>query len=84
MPIWSEILGELRPKQPGGRSDFDGVRRKYLAELFQYTGHNVILYASGWLQKGNAPPELIAINDEDIQALMEVSYGLQGDKLDLI
>ena len=41
----------------------------------QHTNNSVILYASGWLQRNNAPPEFITINDEDIQALMEVSYG---------
>ena len=48
MPIWSEILAELTSRQP---PDFDGVRRKYVAELHGHTGRNVILYASGWLQR---------------------------------
>ena len=48
MPIWSEILPELANGQP---PDFDGVRRKYLVDLHTHTGWNVILYASGWLQK---------------------------------
>ncbi len=85
MPIWSEILAELAStQQQPGLLDFDGVRRKYLAELYGYTGRNVILYASGWLQKNAAPPALVSIGDEDMQAFMEVSQGLEGDKLDLI
>ncbi len=86
LPIWSEILAELARTrdQNGGIPDFDGVRRRYLAELHQHTGTDVILYASGWLQKSDAPPALVSIGDEDIQALMEVSQGLTGDRLDLI
>lgn len=85
MPIWSEILTELaKTRDQGGNTDFDRVRRKYLAELHRHTGAAVILYASGWLQKTEAPPAIVSIGDEDIQALMEVSQGLTGDRLDLI
>jgi len=85
LPIWSEILSELtKTRGQDGNPDFDQVRRKYLAELYRHTGAAVILYASGWLQKPEAPPALLSIGDEDIQALMEVSQGLAGDRLDLI
>ncbi len=84
MPIWSEILAELHAGTQGGTPDFDGVRRKYLLELHTYTERNVILYASGWLQKEEGLPRAVSIGDEDIQALMEVSQGLQGSQLDLI
>ena len=63
--------------------DFDGVRRRYLVELHGHSGRNVILYASGWLQR-EAPPGLVSIGDEDMQAFMEVSQGLEGNELDLI
>ena len=85
MPIWSEILAELADNQSKGLPpDFDKVRRKYLAELYKHSARNCILYASGWLQRSDASPSLVSINDEDIQAFMEVSNGLKGDKLDLI
>ena len=84
MPIWSEILAELNASAQGRPPDFDGVRRKYLSRLYAYTGRNVILYASGWLQKEAASPGAVSIGDEDIQALMEVIQGLQGTALDLI
>lgn len=85
MPIWSEILAELSETlDQNGNSNFDGIRRKYLAELHRHTGTEVILYASGWLQKPDTPPALVSIGDEDIQALMEVSQGLTGNRLDLI
>ena len=79
MPIWSEILKELK----NSNNDFDRVRRKYLYQLQDYTKSNVILYASGWLQ-GNEGTSSISINDEDMQALMEVTNKLNGPKLDLI
>lgn len=89
MPIWSEILTELQKtsQTQGGIVDFDRVRRKYLQELYEHTGRNIILYASGWLQKSQIfqqSPEDILISDEDIHALMEVSNGLRGSDLDLI
>ncbi len=85
MPTWSEILGEL-----GGTAtenqlpDFDRVRRKYLHALHLHTGRQTILYTSGWLQKEDAPAARTSIYEEDIHALMEVTYGMSGHELDLI
>lgn len=86
MPTWSGILEEIGQTVEGNRSpDFDRIRRKYLADLYKHTNRNVILYASGWLQKNNTPNHLITIGGEDIQALMEVTSGLgSGSGLDLI
>ena len=68
----------------GSPPDFDGVRRKYLFDLYRHTGRPVILYASGWLQK-DAPDAFLSIWDDDIQGLMEVTAGLgSGVALDLI
>ena len=84
MPLWSEILAELSAtKAQHSPPDFDGVRRKYLLQLNSYTKREVILYASGWLQKP-APPDSTSINDEDIHALMEVTADFQGPSVDLI
>ena len=85
MPIWSEILAELaKTTAQGAPPDFDGVRRRYLLELHRHTNRNVILYASGWIQKEDASPTLVSIGDEDIHALMEVTAGLEGPHVDLI
>ena len=80
MPVWSEVLAELAGQQP---PNFDEVRRKYLHELHRHTKRNTILYCSGWLQS-ESPAILVSIGDEDIQALMEVTHGLEGTSLDLI
>jgi len=85
MPIWSQVLRELLAEgQPDGFRNYDGVRRKYLHKIHCHTEANVILYASGWLQQMQAPGGLTSINDEDIQAFMEVCHGMRGGRLDLI
>lgn len=85
MPIWSEILAELQETaQHNGVPDCDAVRRKYLLGLHEYTSRAVVLYATGWLQKIEAPPAGISINDEDVHGLMEVTSGIQAAEVDLI
>ena len=85
MPTWSGILAELLETTGGDRPpDFDGVRRKYLSALHAHTGRQTILYASGWLQEGGAPPSMTSIHEEDILALMEVTAAMPGGDLDLI
>ena len=85
MPLWSGILAELsQSAAQGSPPDFDGVRRRYLADLYRHTDRDVVLYASGWLQRDDAPPARTSITDEDIHALMEVTSGLRGPNLDLI
>ena len=86
MPTWSGILKEIREAQTQNPfSGFDVVRRKYLLQLSKHTRRSVILYATGWLQKPDASASDTVIQDEDMQALMEVSYGLDANsKLDLI
>lgn len=85
MPYWSQIVRELGEHSGEGNSaDFDAVRRKYLWLLSNHTGRDTILYASAWVQKSDADDQDISITDEDLHALMEVSAGLNGEKLDLI
>ena len=85
MPTWGGILKELKESQPEGkRSDFDGVRRKYLVALNHYTKRTVILYSTKFAAPGPISPDLVSINDEDLQGLMEVIHGLTSNELDLI
>jgi len=85
MPTWSELLTKLKELQGQGRRDaFDVVRREALADLASYTGRNLIIYATGHLQKPRVSPELLSITNEDIEGLMEVFYGLTGNNLDII
>ena len=85
MPVWSDILAELaQTASPSGALDFDGVLRKYLAGMHARSGRNVILYASGWLQKPHVSANHVSIVDEDIEGFMEVVDDLDGNGLDLI
>lgn len=85
MPTWGNILAEIRHEIEANqnRQAFDTIRNKYVKALSDFTGRNVIVYATRWTSS-DAPPNLVSITDEDIQAFMEAIAGLTGDKLDLI
>lgn len=84
MPSWGQILNEVNQAlQRGDRTAFDTIRRKYVLELQRKTGRNLIVYASKWTS-GDATPNLVSINDEDVHAFMEAVHGLKGENLDLM
>lgn len=84
MPTWGQILNEVQQlAQQGESRAIDIVRQKYILQLSQHTGRNVIVYASRWTS-GDAPPNLVSIIDEDVQGFMEAIHGLKGDQLDLL
>src|SRR5690606_2068773 len=64
----------------------DLIREKYLQQLHEHTGRNVLVYYSGWLQKPRAQdPALVSINDADKTGFMTCSSGLDRSKgLDII
>lgn len=83
MPSWDLILKEIGT-QP---NPFDFTRRKYIKQLAEYTGRNVIVYYSGWLQKGNLAAHGIRfdLNDSDKMGFMTTVKGMDKTKgLDLI
>lgn len=87
MPAWNEILTQFLQSQGKrqGSPDCDVIRRGYLAALYQYTGRNVILYATRFTTQGpDVPSSLLSIVDEDMNGVMTVVHGLKGKKLDLI
>jgi len=51
MPGWNEILNEINISEH--KHPYDEVRQKYLKNLTEKTGRNVIAYYSGWLQNLN-------------------------------
>ena len=85
MPNWNELLDEIK----AAGSTHDMVRRKYLAKLHDVTKRNVIVYYSGWLQKGslqNTPgfPGL-ELNDTDKNGFMAAIHKLDRARgLDLL
>jgi len=81
MPNWIDVLNEL---QECSVSPLDQVRKKYLKELSNHTGRNVIAYYSGFLDR---PPDVtnVEVNDSDINGLMTVINHMDRSKgLDLI
>lgn len=70
MPNLHELLDELR-RSVGAP---DRLRRRYLAEVHEITGRNVIAYYSGWLQKGAVAD--VGINDDDKNGFMSVIHGM--------
>jgi hypothetical protein len=83
MPTWKTLLNEV---QAAG-STYDVIRRKYLAQLHELTGRNVIVYYSGWLQKGNLQRfgyTGFAVDDNDKNGFMAAIHKLDRSKgLDL-
>ena len=85
MPSWRDILDEVRTTGGG----HDVVRRKYLRELYDFTNRNVIVYYSGWLQKGDLQRQVpglsgFQLNDADKNGFMAVIHQLDRSKgLDL-
>lgn len=83
MPAWNDILKEIGA-QPNA---FDHIRRKFIAELSEKTGRNVIVYYSGWLQKGNLAQHgfRFDIVDTDKMGFMSTIKGLDKTRgLDLV
>jgi len=83
MPSWNHVLEEIGT-QP---NPIDLIRRKYLAALHEKTQRNILVYYSGWLQKGNLAQHGIRfdINDSDKNGFMSTINGLDKSKgLDLL
>lgn len=79
MAGWDEILKELNETM----SQADFVRRKYLKQLAEYTGRNVIAYYSAFLNRANEANT--EINDLDMTGFMNALRGMDCSKgLDLI
>lgn len=78
MSGWNDIVLEMG-KTP---TQLDYVRRRYIKELEEKTGRNVITYYSAWLSK-NCP--FIDIDDADMEGFMNAVQGLDFNLgLDLI
>jgi len=82
---WSEILNEVIASGPGPQKDLDGIRRKYLQQLFALTDRNVVAFYSGWLQKLGTKSPHFSISDAAMPGFMAAVNRLDKTKgLDLI
>lgn len=73
MPNWNQLLNESR--STGSIQDL--IRRRYLADVHNVTGRNLIIYYSGWLQKGPIPGT--EITDDDKNGFMTVIHEMDRD-----
>jgi len=84
MPNWKELLDEVK----AAGSTHDVIRRKYLQQLHRLSGRNVIVYYSGWLQKGDLQRQGVggfSISDADKNGFMTAIHGMDRAKgLDLL
>lgn len=87
MPHWGQLLKELETTSPDPKSGLGppGVlRRKYLRKLSEHTGRDTIIYYSGWMEGGPAPPDLLQLGLPDMEGFMEVCSNTGEKALDLI
>jgi membrane-bound ClpP family serine protease len=84
VPNWNELLEEVK----AAGSTHDVIRRKYLQALHHETGRNIIIYYSGWLQKGDLQRQGVggfSISDADKNGFMTAIHGMDRTVgLDLI
>lgn len=85
MPNWNDTLTELKSDS---RGPHDRLRFKYLKQLSKHTGRDVLVYYSGWLQKGQLVqqfPADFSIGDADKIGFMTCSKGYKKERgLDLL
>ena len=73
MPDWNDILKEISTTP----NQYDLVRRKYVSNLRDLTGRNIIIYYSGWL---NHEDQATMITDEDLEGCMNAIHNLDRTK----
>lgn len=77
MPSWNELLEQLSGKSPAW---LEAQLDQTLANIgLHRKTKNVILYASGFLQKPDIPPHISQITYEDINGFMSVMFGMDWD-----
>lgn len=82
MPSWGELLHEFeeQPEQEQASWLGNSLTRSLQDVSRRRDNRNVVLYASGWLQKPDAPPQTLQISSEDINGFMAVLYKMDWSK----
>jgi ClpP class serine protease len=83
MPARNDIQTEIINAKNASQ---DNVRRKYIADLSDYTGRDTVLYLTAYTtgKMSQIPPQLVSVMSDDIHGFMSSMHGLNNDKLDLI
>lgn len=77
MPTWSDLLDEFTGQPNDEKNTWLNARlNEELAKIGRRRRRNVIVYASGFLQKPFVPSFATSINHEDIHGLMCAAHGL--------
>lgn len=89
MGTWGDLEKELLANRlPNGAPDLDGVRRRHLKVLADYTKRSCIVYATNGFSprpEASTPADILVTLDPDIAGFMEAVHGLPKDiPLDLI
>ncbi len=82
MPSWNDLLNRLNALPYSHQSDFlHDQMNCCLRDIGNLRdGRHVIMYASAFLQKPNAPPENLLLTQEDINGFLGVTYGMDRDR----
>lgn len=82
MPNWSDLLDTFGNLPNGDEKSawLNEQLNEQLTSIARRQGTNVIVYASGFLQKPAVPPFATSINREDVNGLMCAANGLDFDK----
>lgn len=84
MPSWDKVQAEIN----SAGSTHDVIRRAHIRALHDYTGRNVIVYYSGWLEKAHLVAQGLQgfeVNDSDKNGFMATIHQLdRGKGLDLL
>ena len=89
MGTWGDLERELLANRlPNGAPDLDGVRRRHLKALAEYTKRSCIVYATNGFAprpEASSPADILVTLDPDIAGFMEAVHGIPKDvPLDLI
>lgn len=82
MADWGELVGEFTATPDDEKTEWLGTKlSSALAEVSRIRGgNNVLVYASAFLQKPEAPPAKFMIMPEDLNGFMAVIHGMDFDK----
>lgn len=83
MPSWSQLVDDIaRLTNDQERAEYmQGEVERRLKEIGGLRGgRHVIFYGSGFLQKPDAPPPLIQITHEDLNAFMAVMFEMDWER----
>ena len=78
MPAWNQVVNEFDAVPPNEKADW---LQSKLVESLRQVGHlrggrHVLLYASAFLQKPQAPPPTTQVTHEDLNGFMSSVYGM--------